>query len=85
MTATPPRSRNRSLHALEIRKVFMKLYFSTCLFCLGTVVAMGAGSGGGEAALVRTTRCEKRSAVRLSKFTTKASISCTPRSSPRRR
>ena len=48
IAATPPRrSRSRGHHVLEILEVFTKLYLSGCLFCLGTVVAMGSGSGGG--------------------------------------
>src|SRR5260370_14076044 len=31
----------------SIFRVFMKLYPSVCVFCIGTVAAMGSGSGGG--------------------------------------
>ena len=37
-------------HVLEIFKVFMKLFLSVCLFCIGTVAAMGSGSAGGGSA-----------------------------------
>src|SRR5260370_4382034 len=35
------------IHVLEIYRVFMKRYLSVCVFCIGTVAAMGSGSGGG--------------------------------------
>ncbi len=35
------------IHVLQIYKVFMKRYLSVCVFCIvGTVAAMGSGSGG---------------------------------------
>jgi tetratricopeptide (TPR) repeat protein len=37
-------------HVLEIFKVFMRLYLSVCVFCIGTVTAMGSGSAGGGSA-----------------------------------
>jgi tetratricopeptide (TPR) repeat protein len=37
-------------HVLQIFRVFMKLYLSVCLFCIGTVAAMGSGSAGGGSA-----------------------------------
>jgi tetratricopeptide (TPR) repeat protein len=35
------------IHVLEIFRVIMKLYLNVCVFCIGTVAAMGSGSGGG--------------------------------------
>jgi hypothetical protein len=34
------------IHVLEIFRVIMKLYLNICVFCIGTVAAMGSGSGG---------------------------------------
>src|SRR5258708_7928636 len=35
------------IHVLEIYRVFVKRYLSVCVFCIGTVAAMGSGSGSG--------------------------------------
>jgi tetratricopeptide (TPR) repeat protein len=37
-------------HVLQIFRVFMKLHLTVCLFCIGTVAAMGSGSAGGGSA-----------------------------------